>query len=299
MSKKFIKKEGMALTCLARYLLGEQIGCRLKTIDELSTEFELSVGVVQNALKTLESKDLIALERRGRNGTVILNIDYEGLLSQADINTLVCAMPLPYTKLYEGLASGLKTQFNQVSLYFAHMRGADVRIECLLDGIYDMAVVSRLAAESYLQQELVDIALTLGPHTYVSGHHLICRQGQQDNIKRVGLDFRSPDQRLLTEVAFKKQHIELINIPYHDGLSLIEKGQIDAMIWNVTEDLGSHNLMKLPLNGEEIYQQAAEAVIVTRKGNLHINQLIKRFVTLEQLLRHQSDVQAGVVDPSY
>ncbi len=80
---------------------------------------------------------------------------------------------LPYTRLYEGLASGLKAQFDGIPFYYAHMRGADIRVECLLNGVYDMAVVSRLAAESYLTQKGLCLALELGPHTYVGEHQLI------------------------------------------------------------------------------------------------------------------------------
>ena len=68
------------------------------------------------------------------------------------------------------------------------MRGADIRVECLLNGVYDMAVVSRLAAESYLTQKGLCLALELGPHTYVGEHQLICRKGESANVKRVGLE---------------------------------------------------------------------------------------------------------------
>ncbi|MHA6498876.1 hypothetical protein ACX3VG_20335, partial [Escherichia coli] len=37
MRRTFIKKEGVVITTLARYLLGEKCGNRLKTIDELAT----------------------------------------------------------------------------------------------------------------------------------------------------------------------------------------------------------------------------------------------------------------------
>ena len=36
MRRTFIKKEGVVITTLARYLLGEKCGNRLKTIDELA-----------------------------------------------------------------------------------------------------------------------------------------------------------------------------------------------------------------------------------------------------------------------
>ncbi len=151
--ERFIKKEGVVITTLARYLLGEKCGNRLKTIDELANECRSSVGLTQAALKTLESSGAIRIERRGRNGSYLVEMDNKALLTHVDINNVVCAMPLPYTRLYEGLASGLKAQFDGIPFYYAHMRGADIRVECLLNGVYDMAVVSRLAAESYLTQK--------------------------------------------------------------------------------------------------------------------------------------------------
>lgn len=87
-------------------------------------------------------------------GSYLVEMDNKALLTHVDINNVVCAMPLPYTRLYEGLASGLKAR-RMAFLYYAHMRGADIRVECLLNGVYDMAVVSRLAAESYLTQRIM------------------------------------------------------------------------------------------------------------------------------------------------
>ena len=115
MRRTFIKKEGVVITTLARYLLGEKCGNRLKTIDELATECRSSVGLTQAALKTLESSGAIRIERRGRNGSYLVEMDNKALLSHVDINNVVCAMPLPYTRLYEGLASGLKAQFDGIA----------------------------------------------------------------------------------------------------------------------------------------------------------------------------------------
>lgn len=44
----------------------------------------------------------------GRNGTLLIDLNMPLLLQQADLGNMVCAIPLPYTKLYEGLASGLR-----------------------------------------------------------------------------------------------------------------------------------------------------------------------------------------------
>ncbi|MFZ4835595.1 GntR family transcriptional regulator YhfZ [Rouxiella sp. Mn2063] len=299
MSRTFIKKEGIALVSLARYLLVMKEGERLRTIDEMSAEFLLSVGVVQNAMKTLEANESIKLERRGRNGTVLTQLDMAKLLQQADLGNLVCAMPLPYTKLYEGLASGLKAQFITVPLYFAHMRGAEVRINCLIEGIYDMAVVSRLAAESYLQQGNVAIALALGKCSYVDGHQLICRQGEAEQIKRVGFDPASPDQRLLNEVVFAGQQVTWVETPYSDCLRHIETHQIDAAVWNVGSATPSPQLEAHRLNGNPRYQQASEAVILVRKDNAPIQRLLTTLVDTAALLDHQQAVEQGAIEPRY
>lgn len=299
MRDKFIKKEGIAIIQLARYLLDEQPLNRLRTIDELSESFGLSVGVVQNALKSLENSGCIQLERRGRNGTRLKQLNYQSLLAQADIGNLVCAMPLPYTKLYEGLASGLKIQFGQIPLYYAHMRGASVRIECLLDGIYDMAVVSRLAARQVLQDGKARIALELGAGSYVAEHQMVCRRGEQNTIRLVGLDPRSPDQRQLSELYFQGQNVQYIDTPYHDCLTQIEKGNIDAAIWNVVQNFASDNLVAIALQGHPQYIQATEAVLLIRNDDTLIQRLVARQVDKKQLLEHQKNVICGREEPFY
>ncbi|MCF1162987.1 GntR family transcriptional regulator YhfZ [Yersinia pseudotuberculosis] len=299
MSKRFIKKEGLALVSMARYLIGERSGNRLKTIDDLSGDFGISVGVIQHALKVLEADGAIVVERRGRNGTRLLDLNMTLLLQQADLGNMVCAMPLPYTKLYEGLASGLKEQFTLLPLYFAHMRGAEVRIECLIDGVYDMAVVSHLAAKNYLKQEKVTLALNLGRGSYVDGHQLIFRRGEQKKIRRVGFDSRSPDQCLLTEIKFAGQPIERVELSYSNCIPHLIRGDIDAVIWNQEQIVPSEYLQSIKLQGDERYIQASQAVILIPPDKYPIKLLLERGINQTQLLRHQRAVQSGIVEPRY
>lgn len=301
MRRTFIKKEGVVITTLARYLLGEKCGNRLKTIDELATECRSSVGLTQAALKTLESSGAIRIERRGRNGSYLVEMDNKALLSHVDINNVVCAMPLPYTCLYEGLASGLKAQFDGIPFYYAHMRGADIRVECLLNGVYDMAVVSRLAAESYLTQKGLCLALELGPHTYVGEHQLICRKGESANVKRVGLDNRSADQKIMTDVFFGGSDVERVDLSYHESLQRIVKGDVDAVIWNVVaeNELTMLGLEATPLTDDPRFLQATEAVVLTRVDDYPMQQLLRAVVDKHALLAHQQRVVSGEQEPSY
>lgn len=301
MSRTYMKKEGQALAALARYLIGEKIGNRLKTIGDLAGECGFSVGLTQAALKTLESSGAIRLQRCGRNGSYLESKDHNALLVHIDIRNVVCAMPLPYTRLYEGLASALKAQFEGLPFYYAHMRGADIRVECLLNGIYDMAVVSRLAAESYLQQSGLCKVLELGPHTYVGEHQLICRKGQAATVRKVGLDNRSTDQRIMTEAFFGTRDIERVELSYHDSLYHIANGSIDAVIWNVASqaELSQLGLEARPLSGDARFLQATEAVVLTRADDHTMQHLLKTIVNLPTLLTHQQRVTRGELEPRY
>ncbi|MDJ3787414.1 hypothetical protein LEI94_23195 [Salmonella enterica] len=301
MSRSFIKKEGVAQASLARYLLGQKRGNRLKTIDELSKECQFSVGLIQAALKNLEKADAVTVERRGRNGSYLSNIDNKILLTFADVGNVVCAMPLPYTRLYEGLASGLKAQFDGFPFYYAHMRGSDVRVECLVNGVYDLAVVSRLAAQSYLNKGELFMALELGPHTYVSEHKLIYRAGEMEKIKRAGLDPRSADQLIMTDIYFSGQAVERVDVPYHECLYRIAKGDIDAAIWNVNNEVDLHSLglVAEPLSGDPRFVQASETVVLTRSDDVFIQQLLSTVVNKNELLAHQQRVLKGEQEPNY
>lgn len=180
------------------------------------------------------------------------------------------------------------------------MRGADIRVECLLNGVYDMAVVSRLAAESYLTQKGLCLALELGPHTYVGEHQLICRKGESGNVQRVGLDSRSADQKIMTDV-FLVIAVWSASISPITSLQRIVKGDVDAVIWNVVaeSELAMLGLEATPLTDDPRFLQATEAVILTRADDYPMQQLLRAVVDKHALLAHQQRVVSGEQEPSY
>ncbi|MNE68130.1 hypothetical protein D3C80_1637770 [compost metagenome] len=104
---------------------------------------------------------------------------------------------------------------------------------------------------------------------------------------------------MLTEVVFAGQDIERINLPYNESLTRIERGEIDATVWNVTEDLDSLNLVKEPLNHYPVSIKASEAVLLVRNDDRVIPHLVKTLVNLQRLLAHQQEVKKGTREPSY
>ncbi|MEZ8061000.1 GntR family transcriptional regulator YhfZ [Vibrio splendidus] len=298
MTVQYISKEGSAIMNVAQYLMTTAEGDRLRTIDLLSDEFSVSVGFIQKALTTIEQRGAVMLSKQGRNGTFITQLNYRELVACAGLNNVVCAMPLPYTRHYEGLASGLKDQIGDLPLYFAHMRGASVRAECLRNGTYDIAIMSKLAAKE-LADGLVT-AINLGAHSYSHEHRLIFKKGRYESIRRVGVDPDSPDQKILTSEAFADKEIEIVEIHYGESLTHLTNGDIDAVVWLPEAiEMDKYDLDEQSLSHTPSCRDASEAVMLVNGTSSHITILLRKLLSTGQLRSHQESVVSGDITPSY
>ncbi|WED26276.1 hypothetical protein L3V77_14880 [Vibrio sp. DW001] len=303
MSDKFLMKKGTAVRNIARHLLKEEVGNRLEKVSTLAELYGVSVGYATKAIHLIESEEAVFLHKQGRNGTFITQMNYKKLLQLADIGNVVCAMPLPYTKHYEGLAGGLKKQITSFPFYFAHMRGAGVRAECLANMTYQMAIMSKLSALSLEDKRELKIVLSLGTESYTQRHLFITKENapQNDNKPlRIGVDSDSPDQILLTNAYFKDKEIEVISVPYNECLNAIETGFIDGSIWcpsNIS-DLSAKGLTHITLDIPECAQASEVAICINTKSE-YLEKLISMQINTQELLEYQQKVIAGKLIPSY
>ncbi|CAH0524897.1 GntR family transcriptional regulator YhfZ [Vibrio hippocampi] len=299
--KQYIKKNGQAIIELARYFMLMEVGTRVLTVDELSKKIACSVGYIAKSIKEIEAIGAIHLERQGRNGTIVKSINFKKLVELADFGRLVCAMPLPYTKRYEGLASAIKDQIDIVPLYFAHMRGADVRAECLKNGVYDIAIMSKLAAQSYIEEGTLQIAIELPVHSYVSEHKLIYKGDDRDSIKRIGVDPDSPDQKVLTEMIFKGRNVDIVAVPYNECLDKVNSNYIDATIWNPSSKSNEQysSLRQEAISDLDNVDNFSIAVLMVRKDANFTKALLNHMLNIEELKSHQEQVISGSRTPTY
>ena len=70
------------------------------------------------------------------------------------------------------------------------------------------------AAEEYASrpENGVKIAATLGEHSWVS-HQIIRRRGDRCAVGRVGVDCRSMDQKLLTDMVYDPARVARVEVP--------------------------------------------------------------------------------------
>ena len=306
---KLMSKNGIAIISLAREMFTLDVGDRIKTVEQYSETLCLGRGTIHTALKFLQKEKAITLESKGHLGTYINFIDYKKLWTIGDIGTIMGVMPLPYSKRYEGLATGLYKTFETVDLPFslAFMRGASKRIEALNSGRYNFAVVSKLAARLEMQKsDNIEIAYEFSENSYVGKHVIIFADKEQTQITpkmRIGIDPDSVDQIILTNYECEGIDVEFVDISYSQIFNNIKSNVIDAAIWNGDElkEYAEHYGI-VPLRNKKSINLSKEdtiAVIVINKDNSMVHEILSKFIDIKQISSIQEKIMNDKMIPMY
>ncbi|HEY4599936.1 MAG TPA: GntR family transcriptional regulator YhfZ [Cerasibacillus sp.] len=239
--ESLFSKNGLAAKQIAEELIPIEEGGRIPRVEDFVKKLSLGRGTVQGALKVLENLHAVELESRGHLGTFMIKKDTHLLKEIAGVGELIGAMPLPYSRLYEGLATGLieisEQMLNRINL--AYMRGAKQRIEGLKSRRYDFIVLSQLAAEeAMLKDDQLEIIVNFGPRTYVTAHKIFLADSAYNKIEngmRVGIDYTSLDQSKITLLQCKDIDVEYVSLNYMQLYESLLNGSIDAAVWNADE----------------------------------------------------------------
>jgi hypothetical protein len=212
-------------------------------------------------------------------------------------------MPLPYSLRYEGMATALTRMLDKGrSFNLSYMNGSGRRVHALQRGRYDCVVLSALAAESFMKEGVpLEIAVRFGPGSFLERHVLIYSLSSSEKIKTIGVDPESKDQLLLTESYVKsRKDIRTKKIPYTQIIKHIQNKEIDGAIWNL-DYIKEHvvNVKYENLIHEEYHDLMTEAVLVTRKGDVMMQEFLKRSIQPEAVLSIQGQVVRGELIPEY
>jgi ABC-type amino acid transport substrate-binding protein len=303
--EQLMQKHGLVAMQLAREWFTLRPSDRIGTFDEYARRFGTGRGTVQAAVRLLQ-EGAVALEKRGHLGTFLSAIEYEKLWQFTGFGAMMGVMPLPYSKLYEGLATGLYLSAEQGRIPFslAYMRGAETRLQALASERYDFAVVSRLAAETVIQRQGgISVALQFGPATYVHKHAVVFASPGERQIRdgmRVGIDRTSIDQYVLTISQCQSKQVTYVDISYNQIIAKLQAGEIDAAIWNLDEVLERKlDFQHEPLAENNYGASDTEAVIVVRESDSGIKALLASFIKPADVLAWQRKIVEGRATPRY
>lgn len=305
LKKILYSKNGLSTIALAKIFLTIDEGEKIPTVTELNASVGQARGTIQNAIKALQNNHAIQLEARGHLGTFLIHKDVNKLLALADITSIVGVMPLPYSKRYEGFASGiivaLENKYN-IPISLAYMRGARNRVAMLLSDRYDFAIISKFAAEEMKKNGIdLEIVKSFGPNSYVSNHIVAFHDHNVSEIQngmKVGIDKDSSDQMKLTEMVCEGKEVEFVNVEYTQILKKIYNGELDAAVWN--EDEVKDKLVDINyvvFHNQNILDTEAVLVVDSRKKGM--GSLLKKMIDTSIVLETQQLVLKGLVTPSY
>lgn len=298
-------KNGLSTMALAKLFLGFEEGQKIPTVTELNDMILLARGTIQNSLKLLQDQEAIRLESRGHLGTFLKHKNVRILLEFAGITSIVGVMPLPYSKRYEGFATGiivaLENQYD-VPVSMAYMRGAHNRISMLMSNRYDFAIVSKYAAIEMQKRGMnIHIVKEFGEYSYLSKHIIVfhdCNHKGIEDGMSVGIDKDSIDQSQLTLEVCKGKNVKLVPLEYNQILSKTLSGEIDAAIWN--EDEVTDKLIQINYQPIQISDTSdTEAVLVVDGSKREISILLHELINKDVVLNNQRLVLEGKITPSY
>lgn len=303
-----LSKQGQVVTQLARELLSLGAGTRMQRVDEYAAAYDVSVGTMQLALEYLATAGAVRFEAHGRLGTFVCDPNYPLLWSFGQARPVIGAMPLPYSRRFEGLATGVRQQFAvlPLDLDLRFMRGSVARMQAVTSQQCDWALVSHFAAETaYAHGFDVAVHTLLGPDSYMAGHVLIVAgtnaAGLADGM-RVGIDSASADHAYAVRALSRGRHIMFVEIEYGQSLELLHQGLIDATVWS-SEDLPSEltNITAIPLNfaADASLAKLGAAAIVVNTGDAGIAHLLSAALDTAKLLQTQLAIVNGARLPTY
>lgn len=306
-------KQGFVTTQLAFDLLQYSPGTQIPKAQEYGQRYRVGLGTVQAALQQLQDAGAVKLVARGHLGTFLESVSYPRLWHFTLRGPLVGCMPLPYSRRYEGLATGLHELFSEagVSLNLTFVRGSLNRVEALAHGRCDFVVMSKLALDNAASPDGDDLTLApvcrFGPGSWIGDYVVVLRNSSLTSIRsgmRVGIDSRSVDHTIVVKLACRGQRVEFVSIGYMQLRSALASGHIDATVWN-KDDFATHPEPNFRIiSAEEAGLQAlrdtySEAVIVVSSDQRGVANLVGTTLDVEKVMRVQQQVLTFERLPSY
>lgn len=308
MWEKFYSKNGLAAKNIAKELIKLKVGDKIPRIYDYCAQLSIGRGTVQSALNLLVEMKAIKLEARGHLGTYLISKDNNLLLEIAGIAPLIGSMPLPYSRKYEGLATGIVEAFESTgkTINLIYMRGGLNRIEAVRTKRSDFAIVSKMTADNIISEyPNLKIFKKFGANSYVSAHKIFLADSDNhvtNDKLRVGVDMESPDQMQLTFAEFENRNVEYVNVNYMQLFDMLNSKQIDVAVWNVDDKRMNQTFQAIDFQSakaKKISRDTTEAVIVI-DGDRE-QEIAEKWdsVDIQKILDIQKSVEKGEKIPRY
>jgi hypothetical protein len=299
-----MSKTDAAIEVVARAVLGVPIGGQLPPTTSLARTAKAGNGTIQAALRALEDSGAVAFTAHGASGRALGARNLPNLWTASGRGALTGVMPLPESREFAGLATGLALLAERSELPFQILfrQGSTVRLRFLESDRVDFVVLSDQVAQSVAGT--VD-GWSLGPFTYYGQDSVavITSTGRSvDYHGRVPIDRNSSDHVSLTMREFPEA--QLVDTPYLFIPELVVRGDLDAAIWHQNSSsplLTASGLSIHPLRsaGPQRDDALDRASIVWRTNDPGVGQLLEETFKNAELEAIQKEVIDGLRIPQF
>lgn len=288
-----MNKCGIASIKLSKMLLDIEVDTRIPTITQISTNYNLPRGTVQNAIKNITDLKAIKLQSKGYKGTFLVEKNTKILLEIIGVSDLAGIMPFPYTRRHDGLASGLIKSLDnsELPVYMAYMSGSVKRLKMVEQRRYDFTIVSKLLATKYIEKYgNLKILIEFGHYTYLS-RYVICFSDKNKNEIEDGMKIGINEEAIvsydITKGLCENKTVSYVETKRTQAIDKILTGDLDAIVI----DLDEIEDRKLPVHYVEVeslndgYEN--EAVLVTLGDSLVPESYLKSLIDTDVVLETQ------------
>ena len=304
MKTNYYKKSGIVIMNIARDLFSMEVGERIPTILEYTEKFQVSRGVVQNALSTLEKDGCISMEKRGVKGTFLTEMDSGKLYPYTNFGSITGTMPVPLNLQFSSLTTAICEQMDRAPFpfSFAYVSGSEKRLEMMQEQMYDFMIVSQSAAKEYVRNnDFMKLCMPLTDCEYAPEFLLYFFDKNKSQIEdgmRVGLDSKSFDQINITQRLCADKSVELVEFPVLSFEDLINTKKLDCVVYrslrqSVVKKIEDINSCPIPDLPGFSMKETRTPVILINKANYGIEKLLSKYISSGPTREIQAEVLEG------
>ncbi len=297
-------KNAQCIIHLSRLFLRMELQAKIPTFDELSREIGVARGTVQNSMRELQEQNAIHVHPRGYLGSFLVYKNIPTLLLTANIQSFLGAMSLPYSKIYEGLATGLilsmKKTYN-IPINIAYMKDAVTRINSMLEGHVDFVVLSRNSAKKAIKKGLpLTIAIDFGIGSYLSAYLMVFANAKNKCIEdgmKVGIAYDSKTHVFWTNRSCLGKKVTFIEMNFDAILPALKENKIDVALYH-KDNVNTPSLQMNSFSIDEGHDDSA-AVLLVDSRRPELIQIFKEIIDVQLVCDTQKKVVNGDLAPQY
>ncbi|MDO5323866.1 MAG: YhfZ family protein [Clostridia bacterium] len=294
-NKQQLVCERIARALLVMHLEGKD---RMPSVKQFAESYGVGTGTVQGAFQNLKDSGAIELNACGASGTYLVSVDQRKLFDVCNYGEIICLMPLGANACLRGLATGIYESVSEKKLpiHILFARGSRNRVNMIKREKCDLTVMSRLAYETALSAGETEIELIGEIGRCPGGIGCITREGVpfEYGKTKVAFDRYSYDHRAintLLKLPFAGRD-DCLDVQLAD---MVRVGEVEAALCERSSlgdgrGLDFHELTALPQQAQD---KLRRAVLVARRGEESLIQLLRLAITPEKVAKIQDEVMNG------